>query len=526
MSLVRDERVAHTDQRNLYADDHVWPIDLVMGLQARGGGYITVLGSAEVDAWGVVCSEALPRRDRLPVRTLPYTLRGFIELAESENRRGRDISRYDAGVARANRALRDARKRHLAELGRASDDEQERSAIRDSYSEVRHDLVRQRDLAVETALHSALTSFENKLTKDAFSFGLIPGPHVAGKATYQVSSTLDVTFPAKQAADAVKRAAGIDAPSRNSIIRALQTALSKRYQHVIYKVDVKEFFESVDHETLVDRLATHPALDSVTVSLVRRLLAEYETFSPGRTGLPRGVGLSSALAELYLNHFDSKVKTHPGVLFYARYVDDMVIVLENEVALNKVKNEMSSELATLKLELNDAKTLELITLKDGNYPGGKEVEYLGYRIGCSADKLTTGLTEKRKQRRIQRLETAIQHWLDTAPNAVWPNHGHNGLLIDRIRYLAGNTKLINSKSNVAIGLYFSNSALDVDAHELVELDLMLNEFCKLHASKLTPKMRERIERISFVEMFASREYLRFRQKRVEEIVGIWKGNRK
>src|SRR5690606_17200506 len=106
---------------------------------------------------------------------------------------------------------------------------------------------------------------------------------------------------------------------------------------------------------------------------------------------------------------------------------------------------------------------------------------------------------------------------------VWPNHGHNGLLLDRVRYLAGNTKLLNSKSNVAIGLYFSNSALDPDALELTELDASLNAFCERHASKMPTELRERLEAISFVDMFASRQCLRFRQKRIEQIVRIWKG---
>ncbi|KQY74356.1 hypothetical protein ASD13_12870 [Microbacterium sp. Root1433D1] len=95
------------------------------------------------------------------------------------------------------------------------------------------------------------------------------------------------------------------------------------------------------------------------------------------------------------------------------------------------------------------------------------------------------------------------------------------MLLDRIRYLAGNTKLLNSKSNVAIGLYFSNSALDENAGELRELDVMIQEFCLLHGSKMPDKLRSRIESISFVDMFHSRSFLRFNQKRVERIVSIW-----
>ncbi|MGO1920125.1 MAG: antiviral reverse transcriptase Drt3a, partial [Microbacterium sp.] len=403
------------------------------------------------------------------MKAIPYTLRSFIELAESENRRGKDISRYDVNVARANRRLRDARQRFLANFTQDHDDESDRIRIRDDYRVERRELRQNRDRAVEAVLHRARTSFESKLATGAFTFALKPGPVIAGKPTYQIDSALDIAFPAKQAADAVKWAAHIEAPSRNSIIRALQTALKKRYQHVIYKVDVREFFESIPHATLLDRLAIYPNMDSITTQLVKRLLVEYELLHGSAVGLPRGVGLSSHLAELYLNQFDSILKTHPGVLFYARYVDDVVIVLEDEKALAGAKEAVAAELALLQLALNEDKTRELTSESDGDYAQDQEIEYLGYRFGRSAGKLATGLTANRKERRLRRLEQAMQSWLDTAPNAVWPNHGNNGLLLDRIRYLAGNTKLINSKSNVAIGLYFSNSALDTDAQELADL---------------------------------------------------------
>ncbi|MGF3057579.1 antiviral reverse transcriptase Drt3a [Microbacterium sp. YY-01] len=459
------------------------------------------------------------------MKAIPYTLRSFIELAENENRRGKDISRLDPDVRRATRTLRERRERFLAEIKRLERDDPARDEVRTAYREDRLELRRERDQAVEAAMHDALSRFEEQLSNDKFTFGLREGPKVGPKATptYRTDASLDIAYPAKQAADAVKRAARIDSSSRNSIIRALQETLDKKYLHAIYKVDVREFFESVPHRTLLQRLAAYPELDSVTSQLIRRLLHEYESIKGTDTGIPRGVGLSSHLAELYLSEFDSKLKTHPGVLFYARYVDDIVMVLESGTHLAEVKDLVASELGSLHLTLNRDKTFELITDDAGDYPPDKEIEYLGYRFFRADGRLTTGLTVKRKARRSVRLEQALNAWLSTSPSAVDPNDGHNGLLVDRVRYLAGNTKLLNSKSNVAIGLYFSNSALTPDAAELAELDGILQAFLENHASKMPDKMSERMAQVSFVEMFASQTFLRFRQKRIEQIMNVWKG---
>ncbi|GAA1936811.1 RNA-directed DNA polymerase [Brevibacterium antiquum] len=458
------------------------------------------------------------------MRKVPYTLRSFVEIAESENRRGRDISHLDPEVRRVTRALHDRRDRYFADLALLDKDESSRDVIRKTYRSDRQELRRARDQTVETAMHTALLTFEEKLSKGEFSFGLREGHKVGTKPTptYRIESAPDVVYPAKQAADVVKRAARLEAISRNSAVRALQAALQKNYSHAIYKIDVANFFESIDHYVLTERLNTLPDLDSVTTQIIRRLLKEFEAIRGTDTGLPRGVGLSSHLAEFYLNRFDSKLKTHPGVLFYARYVDDIIMVLENSNDLAKVKDAATTELASLKLELNEHKTFDVVTDEQGNYKSITEFDYLGYRFSRQAGSLSTRLTARRKDRRATRLEKALQAWLDTAPNASFPNTGHNGLLLDRVRYLAGNTRLINSKSNVAIGLYFSNSALDPEADELIELDATLEAFRKHHASKIPKKMSTRLAQISFVEMFANQTFLRFRQKRIEQIVSIWK----
>ncbi|MGO1531807.1 MAG: antiviral reverse transcriptase Drt3a [Micrococcaceae bacterium] len=458
------------------------------------------------------------------MKKIPYTLRSFIELAESENRRGRDISRIDPHVRRVTRALRERRERFLEEITRL-EDKQARDDARKNYSEDRQELRKERDEAVEAAMQKALLEFEERLSADEFTFALREGPRVGPKQrrTYRIAPETYIAYPAKQAADAVKRAARLDAPSRNSIVRALQAALGKGYLHAIYKVDVKEFFESIPHSVLTERLAIYADLDRVTIQLVNRLLSEYEALQGSNIGLPRGVGLSSHLAELYLSRFDSKLKTHPGVLFYARYVDDVIMVLESENHLIEVKNAVVTELNELQLALNEEKTMDFVTSESGDYPSNTELEYLGYRFCRAGGSLTTGLTTKRKARRVLRLEKALQVWLDTSPNPASPNDGHNGLLLDRVRYLAGNTKLLNSKSNVAIGLYFSNSALAPDADELSELDEILQTFLESNASKMPKKMNDRMAQISFVEMFANHTFLRFRQKRIEQIVSIWKG---
>ena len=44
-------------------------------------------------------------------------------------------------------------------------------------------------------------------------------------------------------------------------------------------------------------------------------------------GVPRGVGISPLLSEIYVRDLDSSISSFIGTHFYARYVDDIFIIL-------------------------------------------------------------------------------------------------------------------------------------------------------------------------------------------------------
>ncbi len=115
------------------------------------------------------------------MRSIPYTLQSFIELAGRENSRGKDIGRLDAEVGRANRAMRLARKQYLRDLASDTLDDAQREQRRNEYRKSRLEMQETRDEAVRNVLRAALGSFEHKLSRREFGFGLTPGPSVGGE---------------------------------------------------------------------------------------------------------------------------------------------------------------------------------------------------------------------------------------------------------------------------------------------------------------------------------------------------------
>ena len=90
----------------------------------------------------------------------------------------------------------------------------------------------------------------------------------------------------------------------------------------ILKCDIKKFFASVDHTSLLYIIVKHID-DERVLWLLTQIIKSFET-APGK-GLPLGNLTSQLLVNIYMNEFDQFVKHKLKVKYYIRYADDFVI---------------------------------------------------------------------------------------------------------------------------------------------------------------------------------------------------------
>ncbi len=137
------------------------------------------------------------------------------------------------------------------------------------------------------------------------------------------------------------------------------------------KADIRHYFDNVDHETLMDIIEKRIKDDSV-IRLVKTILENHKTGTPGK-GMPIGNLTSQFFANVYLHELDLFVKHKLKAKYYIRYVDDFVILLPDELLLEKWKEEINDFLkSTLKLDLHPEKS-KVVELGHG-------VTFLGFRV--------------------------------------------------------------------------------------------------------------------------------------------------
>ena len=153
----------------------------------------------------------------------------------------------------------------------------------------------------------------------------------------------------------------------------------------VIDLDVRAFFDSVDHSLMLKAVARHTDAKWVLLYVARWLKAPMRqtdgTLAARDRGTPQGSAVSPVLANLYLHYaFDMWLaREHPGVAF-ERYCDDAVIHCSSQEQAVMVRDALAVRLAEVGLELHPDKT-RVVYCKDADRRGDHEATsftFLGY----------------------------------------------------------------------------------------------------------------------------------------------------
>ena len=129
--------------------------------------------------------------------------------------------------------------------------------------------------------------------------------------------------------------------------------LSNKY---VYKVDIHDYFNSVDINILLPNLKEIMKDDIDAYSFIERLLTDSRAVTPNgdiiyeKKGIMAGVPLSSFLANVYLCQLDWYFYNNGNR--YARYSDDMIVFANSDLERQNYVTYIHSYLADMHLSVN------------------------------------------------------------------------------------------------------------------------------------------------------------------------------
>lgn len=331
----------------------------------------------------------------------------------------------------------------------------------------------------------------------------------------------------KQIDTNIKKCYSIKPPDRSLLIQQIKTLFQETAPFSVLKLDISSFFENSSKPSILRSLDESFILSAETRDLLRQLFRKAPLCN--EPGLPRGLSISSSLSELYLRPFDERVRRIPGVFYYTRFVDDILIFYVGST--RQVFDSINSIAEQLNIPLNRKKEknlhIECLNKKGPNTPiqtacakGCKckeadgiqlYVDYLGYRFSFSSSPdATNKKTEKTVNitiapKKIKKIKTRIANSFSD-----FSNNQDKELLTKRLQYLTGTHPLhrMPSSTGLLTGNRYNYPHIN-DYSGLRDLDAFKNKLTFSTKGKLghninsllTIKDKRTLAKTSFVQGF-------------------------
>jgi RNA-directed DNA polymerase len=201
----------------------------------------------------------------------------------------------------------------------------------------------------------------------------------------------------------------------NTVVFKVKKQLSSCKNGKIIRLDIKNFYDTIDHEKLLNKIRPECNLRPFLRLLGRAITnptlpphysASLRKSAKSHKGVPQGLPISNILAEIYIAEFDLAVRKQCQL--YQRFVDD-ILIFSAKGSARVLWRTINKNLTDLSLEMNEEKS----TKKWRTTPFSDGLEFLGYRFS------TDGVSVKTKsyQRFLASLLAKVTRFKAEYPDA-------------------------------------------------------------------------------------------------------------
>lgn len=276
---------------------------------------------------------------------------------------------------------------------------------------------------------------------------------------------------------------------RNKIIKQTYNLISDGFPKVVIRTDIHKFYESIPQNILFKKLENNTILSPLSKKLLKRLFYEFErikdvSIMQPKKGIPRGFGVSAYLSELYMREIDNEIKSLPDIIYYARYVDDIIAIFspKTKSQTKDYEEEIKKVINKYELEINDnlegrsdkTQKIELYYDKTQNksFTEINSLTFLGYSFnithypkGCGTFPKTIIKIELSQERQIRYKNRIVKSIIAYNYDSKYNEKIARKLLLDRFKFLCGNYHLNHNKKNICAGIYYTNKMLELTGYE-------------------------------------------------------------
>ena len=309
---------------------------------------------------------------------------------------------------------------------------------------------------------------------------------VKGKRAYTLEKSLPCVLAMELLNRDLRSCYKVQPSDRMTVLRPLRSLLIESVPFMLLRLDVKSFYESIPYDDIMGKFRDDGILSQQTMDILDYVNSRYKEMSGVSLGIPRGISCSAFLAEVYMKDVDSRIKLLPGVYFYSRYVDDIVILAAAKEGdtpqeiYGFVKGIMKEKRLTLHDEDGQGKTrlIDSRTIPDFGF------DYLGYHFERLGSRVEITVAQAKMEKYENAIKEAVDEYLNSLESLPSKHSRLLTELVRKLRKMTTNYRLTGNKSDVMTGIYFKYPLL-TRKNQMYELDCVLaRELSRITADRL------------------------------------------
>ncbi|MDF2950710.1 MAG: hypothetical protein K0S18_293 [Anaerocolumna sp.] len=289
----------------------------------------------------------------------------------------------------------------------------------------------------------------------------------------------------------LKKIWGISSNLQETIESISEQIKSNKYKYFL-KMDVSGYYSSIPHDLLINALSLKIRDANVLELIIKAVKTQtYSTTSTKNDretsditkGIPQGISISNGLGYAYLKEFDTLHKRKRKYKYF-RYVDDILVLCENETEGAKIQNIIEKEL----------QTKYILSLGDGKEEKGlidNGISFLGYKFNSDG---RIEISKKNISRLEVNIETLFHEFINSSDKRI---RGNTELIKWKIDLkICG---IIKNKKTYGWVYYFRRNENTALMHRLD--DFILKMIARFHLEKSLLTSDGKYKGKKFVNMF-------------------------
>lgn len=362
-----------------------------------------------------------------------------------------------------------------------------------------------------------LNEYSNKINSNNFKITNIVQQKRKGKPVFIIDPKKGGTdyLALKKADKNLRRIYQVKQADRYQIVNQIKIILDDKMPMHLLKLDIKDFYESIDPYQILNELKMDQLLSHKTYKIIESV---FQNHLIKNSGLPRGLPISATLSEIFMKKIDLQIKKTDEIYYYSRFVDDIIIITfsNKNIIFDTIKKKLNS----ISLTLNNLKQKEIDLIEDINSENGI-FNYLGYQFKLEKKKSEISIAPQKIDKIKKRI---IKSFLDYFRNNNFK------LLKNRIKFLTGNCAIQKNENGFLMtGLHYTYPLIN-NYKPLKELDTFTYSLLKINKSRISKKIKETLNnseidtllKYSFLNGYKNIIKYSFTKTEILKITTCWK----